>query len=180
MTVAWYEELREQYRPETIEILLVGESPPDPGAGDKRFFYAPTLTRYDNLYRGVAGALYGPDIKNKPLVLKQLKQDGFWLIDALETPVNRHTRASRRAQIREAAPRLAQRCKELAPGRGVIICHGLVFELCAATLRDSGVRVLHDEPLQFPLGNWRTQFVERFQAALDVPNSSRRAADRQG
>lgn len=167
MTIEWYEELRRHYRPETIEIVLVGESPPDPGSGDKRFFYSPTLSQHDNLYRGVAGALYGEAIHNKLLVLEQLKQDGFWLIDAVETPVNRLTRASRRAQIREAAPRLAHRCKEVSPRRGVIICHGVVFELCAPTLRHSGVRILHDEPLPFPLGNWRADFIEHFRAAVD-------------
>lgn len=54
----WYEELRERYRPERICVLLVAESPPDPGDGKRRFFYSPEL-RADNLYRGVAQALYG-------------------------------------------------------------------------------------------------------------------------
>jgi hypothetical protein len=48
---AWYEQLRQQYRPDRLEVLLIGESPPDPGAGGRRFFYAPTL-QIDNLYRG--------------------------------------------------------------------------------------------------------------------------------
>jgi hypothetical protein len=30
----WYEELRKKYRPEKIRILLIGESPPDPGDGN--------------------------------------------------------------------------------------------------------------------------------------------------
>jgi hypothetical protein len=37
---AWYEQLRQQYRPDRLEVLLVGESPPDPGTGPRRFFYA--------------------------------------------------------------------------------------------------------------------------------------------
>jgi len=52
----WYEQLRDQCRPDRLEVLLIGESPPDPGAGGRRFFYAPTL-QIDNLYRGVAQAL---------------------------------------------------------------------------------------------------------------------------
>ena len=67
--LAWYERLREQHRPARLLLLLIGESPPDPRTGPRRFFYAPELT-YDNLYRGVAEALYGArrdvDITNKP------------------------------------------------------------------------------------------------------------------
>jgi hypothetical protein len=54
--LAWYAELREMYRPERIGVLLIGESPPDPGYEEKRFFYAPTLSRFDNLFRGVVEA----------------------------------------------------------------------------------------------------------------------------
>jgi hypothetical protein len=54
----WYEDLRASYRPEVVRVLLIGESPPDPGDGERRFFYAPTLS-HDNLYRSVAEAIYG-------------------------------------------------------------------------------------------------------------------------
>lgn len=33
MTV-WYEQLRKQYQQERLEVLLIGESPPDSGAGE--------------------------------------------------------------------------------------------------------------------------------------------------
>jgi hypothetical protein len=79
---AWYEELRARYRPEHLRVLLIGESPPDPGAGERRFFYASTLSRYDNLYRGVAEALYGEeghlDVTAKVQTLMPLRDDGFW------------------------------------------------------------------------------------------------------
>jgi hypothetical protein len=68
----WYEQLREQYRPTRLQVLLIGESPPDPGSGRRRFFYAPTL-QIDNLYRGVGQALYGKDsdtdLTDKPAIL---------------------------------------------------------------------------------------------------------------
>jgi hypothetical protein len=79
----WYEQLREQYRPEQLEVLLIGESPPDPGAGERRFFYAPVL-RIDDLYRGVAHGCYVDDpevdLADKPAVLGRLQADGFWLM----------------------------------------------------------------------------------------------------
>lgn len=33
-------------------------------------------------------------------------------------------------------------------------------------LRTAGVRVLHDDPLPFPLGNWRAHFVAGFRRCL--------------
>ncbi|MDP8942579.1 MAG: hypothetical protein M3N16_00415 [Actinomycetota bacterium] len=166
---AWYERLREEHRPSTLEVLLVAESPPDPGSGDRRFFYAPELS-YDNLYRGVAEAVYGHedgfDVADKPGVLRRLQADGFWLVDAVEHPINKAASSARRAAVRAGVPGLVERCRRLAPRRGVVVCHGLVYELAAPALRAAGVRLLHDEPLPFPLGNWRSQFVAGMRRAL--------------
>jgi hypothetical protein len=56
---------------------------------------------------------------------------------------------------------LVRRCRELEPRVGVIVCHGVVYAEAAASLR-AGVVLLHDQPLPFPLGNWRAQFVRGF------------------
>src|SRR5581483_6338307 len=120
------------------------------------------------LYRGVAQAVYGEtnDLRDKPKVLERLRADGFWMIDAVEYPVNKLGGAARARAIADGAPRLIDRCVELAPERGVIICHGKVYAAAATPLRDAGVRVLHDVPLPFPLGNWRAEFVQGFRRAL--------------
>jgi hypothetical protein len=165
----WYEQLREQYRPDRLEVRFIGESPPDPGAGSRRFFYAPSL-QIDNLYRGIAQALYGDhpevDLADKPAVLRRLQADGFWLIDAFDQPVNHLPPGPRRAAITAAVPQLVTRCRQLAPRRGVIICHRVVYQLATPSLRDARVRVLHDRPLPFSLGNWRAEFVTEFRRAL--------------
>lgn len=166
---AWYEQLRDQYRPDRLEVLLIGESPPDPGAGNRRYFYASTL-QIDNLYRGVAQGLYGDDpeidLTDKPAVLRRLQADGFWLIDAVDQPINHLPPGLRRAAITDAVPQLVARCGALAPRRGVIICHRVVYQLTTPSLRNAGVRVLHDQPLPFPLGNWRADFVAGLRQAL--------------
>jgi hypothetical protein len=95
------------------------------------------------------------DIREKPAVLARLRDEGFWLIDAVDEPINKKTRPERRQVIRRAMPRLIDRCRELAPERGVIVCHGLVYEVAAVPLRAAGINVLHDEPL----GNWREAFA---------------------
>lgn len=174
---SWYERLRNQYRPTRLRVLLIAESPPDPGSNDRRFFYSATL-RADNLYRGVALAVYGHradvDTLDKPHVLELLRQDGYWLIDAVEHPVNKHSTAQRRAAIRNGLPQLVERCRVLAPSAGVIVCHTVVYAEAADALRRAGVRVLHDEALPFPLGNWRAQFVAGFRAALAAAEDAAR------
>lgn len=168
---AEYARLREFYRPSDIRVLFIGESPPefDPYE-EMRFFYSPNFTRHDNLYRGIAQAVYGSepeiDLRDKPAVLKRLKRDGYWLIDAIEEPVNTLTPAERRQKLKEAVPDLVHRSRELKPWTGVVICHREVFRLASKSLAEAGVRVLHAKPLPFPVGNWRAAFVVGVRAAL--------------
>jgi hypothetical protein len=75
-------------------------------------------------------------------------------------------RVARRAALRAAVPQLVERCCDLAPRRGVVICHTVVYELATPALRHAGVTVLHDQPLPFPLGNWRAAFVAGLRTAL--------------
>lgn len=165
----WYQRLRSAYRPLKIRILLVGESPPDPGSSARRFFYSPVLGA-DNLYRGVSTALYGRergfDVTRKVDNLARMKRDGVWLVDAVNTPVNLKTPAERKRAIRDGVPELVRQVKKAAPGLGVIICHGLVYRECATALREAKICVLHDEALPFPLGNTRARFVAGMHRAL--------------
>lgn len=165
----WYETLRNQFRPDRVSILFIGESPPDPRAQERRFFYAPQL-RIDNLYRGVSEALYGLDetfnVRDKAGNLNRMKSDGVWLVDAVDVPVNARTITERRKAIRSGLPKLLDRCVALEPATGVIVCHSVVFREAAGPMRNAGVKVLHEVALPFPLGNHRRQFVEGVRAAL--------------
>lgn len=165
----WYEELRERYCPARLVYLLVTESPPDPGTGERRFFYSPRLT-IDNLYRGVAEAVYAQrsdvDLLDKPAVLERLKNDGFWLIDAVTEPINKKRPGTRARAIASAAPELVERIRDLEPQRGIIVCHAKVFAVVAPYLRRAGLPLLHDEAIPFPLGDWRARFVVDFRRAL--------------
>jgi hypothetical protein len=62
---------------------------------------------------------------------------------------------------------LVTRCRELAPRRRIVICHRVVYQLAAPSLHDAGVRVLHDQPLPFPLENWRADFIAGLRQALE-------------
>jgi len=85
--VQWYEQLRQQHRPVTVRVLLIGESAPDPGANEHRFFYAPRLDRRDNLFRGVVAVFYNA----KPGVAGDAKKP--WLDKLVADGVSRRSSA---------------------------------------------------------------------------------------
>lgn len=166
----WYAQLRERWRPPCVRVLLIGESAPDPAADNRRFFYAPTLDRRDNLFRGVVAAFYGPippgsTGQPKDPWLQCLKRDGVFLIDLVPHPIDKLPPATRRSARRERAAECASETATLRP-EGVIVCHGPTFQVLAPELRAAGAPLLHDEPIPFPLGNHRARFVSMVRQAL--------------
>ncbi|MCC4268024.1 hypothetical protein [Microbacterium schleiferi] len=168
---AWYARLREEYRPEHVRLLLIGESAPsDHGVSSRRnFFYADHLG-YDNLYRGVVEAMY--DLRalrtkshEKRPWLRRLQADGVFLIDLVPFPVNAmRSRKERMEVLRANVPGCVERAASLQPV-GVIMCSRDVYSFLADPLRAANVPLLHDVPLSFPLGNTRAQFVQGFREA---------------
>lgn len=168
---AWYERLRTKYKPESVRLLLIGESAPSDHDGTRRrnFFYANHLG-YDNLYRGVVEALYGlrglrATSHDKRPWLRRLQADGVFLIDLVPYPVNdMKNRAAREAVLGENVPACIQRASGLNP-EGIILCSGSVFRALAEPLEGRDLPILHSVPLPFPLGNVRKHFVSGFKEA---------------
>ncbi len=169
---AWYAELRERYRPSDVRLLLIGESAPDPGAAEPRFFYAPTLTGADNLFRGVVLALYahqfprGSAGMSKVPWLERLKEDGVFLIDLVPFPVNALGSGARSRARRDAVSDAVATATRLDPD-GIIVCHAPSFAALRQSLDDAGLPLLHQTPIPFPLGNKRAEFVAGVRAARD-------------
>jgi len=170
----WYSQLREQWRPKNVRLLLIGESVPDDGGdpANRRFFYSSVLTGRDTLFRGVVHALYGvrhldSRVDTKQPWLERLRADGVFLIDLIPYPVNGPDKKRLRAQARrENAVGCADRVGALRP-EGIIVCHGPSFKVLRAPLHNVKAPLLHEAPIPFPLGNWREAFVEGFHAALE-------------
>lgn len=161
--------MRADWRPARVRLLLIGESAPAADADDHRFFYAPVLSRADNLFRSVVAAVYErPTLKSgdqKAPWLRKLRDDGVFLIDLAPYPVNHLGSGERRLVLRENAPACVATAKALQP-RGIVVCHGPSFEILRKPLRDAGLPLLHDDRIPFPLGNTRAEFVEKFRHAL--------------
>lgn len=180
--VAPYAALREQYRPALVRLLLIGESPPDPRDGEKRFFYSPKLTGADDLYRAVAEALYGEDEiaaggASKERVLRRFKDDGLYLVDAVDEPINARAEPERSSAVRAALPQLVDQCRLLHPALGVVVCKDAVYRLVADPLRRAGIHIAHDSPLPFPVRyrpDRRSAFIEGVRTAWHGQTVARR------
>ncbi|MGK2939678.1 MAG: hypothetical protein ACSLFR_18055 [Solirubrobacteraceae bacterium] len=177
---AYYAERRERYRPNRVRLLLVGESAPDPGTAEPRFFYAPTLTAADNLFRGVVLALYdhrfprGSAGSSKVPWLERLKADGVFLIELVPFPVNALGSGARARARRDAVPEAIKPAAKLKPD-GIIVCHDPSFRVLYEPLQTAGLPLLHDTPIPFPLGNKRRQFADAVRSAW--PQARYRPAD---
>ena len=88
----WYAELRAQYQPEHVRLLLIGESAPTDHGGTRprNFFYADHLG-YDKTYKDRVQFKYyesGHMAYLNQASAKQLKNDIVNFVDANEHPVN--------------------------------------------------------------------------------------------
>ena len=48
------------------------------------------------------------------------------------------------------------------------VCHAKVFSVVDAPLRAAGLKVIHDQALPFPIGNWRERFANQLGSALEA------------
>lgn len=169
----WYTELREEWKPERVKLLMVAESAPD-DHGDptrRRCFYSARIGA-DNLFRSVVEAMYevtAADLaaRGKRPWLERLRDDGFFLIDLAAEPVNAMGSTARRQVLRAAVPGCVERAVALDPESAIIV-KADVYGMLAEPMRAAGIRVPQEGPIPFPLGNWREQFVESFNRARSV------------
>lgn len=165
-----YTRLRDRWKPDQVQLLLIGESAPDPGGAELRFFYAPTLTSHDNLFRGVILALYGrsPGHAGDPKRpwLDALRGDGVYLIDLVPFPVNALSSRERKRALSDHTEDCVAEASALEP-QAIAICHSPTFNALRPGLLEAGLPLIHQQPLPFPLGNWREQFACGLRAAAD-------------
>lgn len=101
-----YDQIRQTYRPEVIEYLMIAESPP-PGAGvasSRQFYRAEYQGPDDRLYANTMRALFAEaaELESKELEaakgewLERFKGAGWYMIEALESSLQHEVTKSER------------------------------------------------------------------------------------
>lgn len=147
-----YERLRQQFRPERVRLLLVGESRPAAGS----FFYLANSTLYRATLESWQTA-FGP-VPPASRFMGRLQSEGIWLYDLAPAPVNRLRGRPRREAVEARAAELAALLAQESPDAVVVVKRSL-----AAVVREAmsaahlSAQRLHVLP--FPLYQWRTEYV---------------------
>lgn len=150
------EDSAQRYEPALIRLLLVAEAPPKVL---DRYFYFEDVGIQDALFRYIARSILGeqPTQARKPELLQRLSDQGVFLIDLKEDPMD--TRA-----LTTHVPDLVSRVVALLP-ESVILIKATVYDAAYRALRQRGLPVI-DERIPFPGSGRQRQFEEAMARAL--------------
>ncbi len=166
--------IRDEYKPDSIEFLLVGESPPVSG----NYFYYDTTTGYDFLFRGTMKALRifpengtmpaGMDKKPK---LGEFKSRGFFVIDITYKPVNKLSDDDRKNTILKEIPNCVAEIKKLDP-KWIIIVKKTTFNDLKSKLKEAHLdnRILNSEGLTNPASGHELDYIAELRPLIDSKN----------
>lgn len=172
-----YNKVRAQYKPKHIKFLLIAESPPPAPEvqSSRQFYYTDRIRKDDRLFVNTMQALYKDaetqtEAELEPTKedwLKRFKNDGWYMIEALEeSQVHEVTKKQRQAKIAEALPSLLKQVRSLAsPDTKIILLKSNVFEVAAKPLKDAGFHVLNTELVDYP-GRFNQRAYRQKLAAL--------------
>lgn len=101
-----FELARQKYKPQKISYLLIAETPLK--FDSNRFFYFENVDKQDSLFIQTMKVLYPNETlnikikeirENKKYFLKKFKKDGFYLIDFLDTPLEKKYSSSQKIKL---------------------------------------------------------------------------------
>jgi len=158
-----YDSLRQTYRPSSIKVLFVAESPP-PAANvqsSRQFYMTDRIRKDDRLFVNTIRALYPvqtAELNEKMLEemketwLRRFQSDGYYMIEALETSLQHEvTKVERQALIKAHLPELIRRVRQLVNEKTrIILIKSNVFEVVAEPLRAAGFHVLNRGLVDYP------------------------------
>lgn len=141
--------MAEEFRPQEVKILIIGESPPEGGAYlyDKEDIVRMFASNIISAING-EGEFPHDRIKQKSLEywLKYLQEQGVWIIDAVKLPINKMKSDKRKAAISEATPMVLNEIKDIKWDPNVkpciAICHsnlGDLYNQCKKIFTDQKV-----------------------------------------
>lgn len=157
-----YEAVRKAYKPDTVKVLLIAESPPPAPniQSSRQFYYKDRIRTADRLFVNTIKALYSKAASlteaqieaEKQTWLKRFQSDGFYMIEALdESQPHEATKQERQHKIRAHLPELIKKVRTLAnPNTKIVLIKSNVFDVAAEPLREAGFTVLNTELVDYP------------------------------
>jgi hypothetical protein len=145
--------LSDRYRPSDVVVLLVGESPP---AGGTYFYQADSHLFYAT--REAFQLAQGQKPEGSAF-LDDFRDQGFWLYDLSQRPVNRSLGRPRRDAVDAGVAALAELISKLDPDHVIGVKTSLEgpIKAAAALAKFPANRLLI---LPFPLYQWRMEYVD--------------------
>ena len=167
-----YVEARQKHKPKRVKVLFIGESPP-PLNGNPRYFYLEQVDKHDYLFVAMMQALYKVDFVNlgrvpklKARLLKRFKKDGYFLIDAVEFPLN-GSPSDKKKIILENADQLIQRVRQVChKDARVVLIKANIYKLLAEKFKTNGFNILNSKPLPFPMYQHKSKFIDDLRKLL--------------
>jgi hypothetical protein len=169
-----YERAPRRYRPKPIKILFIAEAPP---ANPLRFFYFDKVKDHDWLFIALMRWLYeeARDAEvtelreRKPKFLRRFAADGYYLIDACETPIPKNAAASAKRRILAASlGALTNKLRKLSSrDTRIVLISSTVYRVCYTPLRASGLNVVNTELIDFPSTGHQREFAQKLGQLLD-------------
>ncbi|HSX30039.1 MAG TPA: hypothetical protein VLE73_05775 [Candidatus Saccharimonadales bacterium] len=157
-----YDAVRQHYKPKTIKVLFIAESPPPAPdvQSSRQFYYTDRVRRDDRLFANTIRALY-PEAEKTPEHelearkehwLRRFQTDGYYMIEALEgSQEHEVTKQERQQRIHAALPGLLERVRALAThNTAIILIKSNVYDVASQPLRDAGFLVLNDGLVDYP------------------------------
>jgi hypothetical protein len=155
-----YLSFRDRYRPATIKLVLVAESPPASG----RYFYNPDGAVTEPLFAALMREI-GASPATKHDGLLAFQASGWILVDATYEPVNTYDGNRRDEVIIRDYEQLREDLDQLSPNRTVILLKANVCRLLEPRLIREGFNVLNGGRLvYFPSTGQQGKFREQFDA----------------
>ena len=171
-----YERSALKYKPEKkkIEYLFIAESPPHRPTkdGKPRYFYFDDVMDKDNLLRyiikGVFSEKYNKNDKKR--CLGRLRDKGFFLIDAVEYPIdNLPEGKERNDHVKKNIHILLEKIKDLVNNdTKIILIKRNIFEILIKKLKAPEFNVINKKLLPFPSRGWQNKFSEELSELLKI------------
>ncbi len=171
-----YEKASRQYQPSKLKCLFIAESPPAYLLGEKpRYFYFKDYVGKQSLFGNIMNVMY-PNLLplctqtlTKTPCLERFCNDGFFLIDAVEYPINSLSESKRDLEIQRSLPLILSNLSQLIKNRSlvqIILIKKNVYRILRPPLQENGYLLPQPSMIPFPGSGNQVRFRKCFEEVL--------------